>query len=189
MTIQNAPKALSLRVEEANERRRRLLASYPQGRPSCTGSCLGEEWPVSNRSPRGTYLRIADALRSTISGGTELGSLPTEADLMKEHGVARTTVRRALGVLSAEGLIQSQPGIGWVVVGSEPKTSVFTELSALVQSLGVGADFPSEKHLTETTGAARGTVRRALAQLEGAGVLEVRHGKGRRVRALPSDTS
>ncbi|MFJ9440492.1 GntR family transcriptional regulator [Kitasatospora sp. NPDC101235] len=144
---------------------------------------------MPERSPRGTYLRIADALRAQISGDSTMTSLPSEADLMQGHGVARTTVKRALDVLAAEGLIRSQPGVGWLVVGTEQKVPVLDQLAALVHELGVDADFPSEKELTETTGAARGTVRRALAQLEGAGVLEVRHGKGRRVRALPTNHS
>ncbi|MFF2076352.1 GntR family transcriptional regulator [Kitasatospora sp. NPDC058162] len=142
---------------------------------------------MPERSPRGTYLRIADALRARISGDSTLVSLPSEADLVEEYGVARTTVKRALDVLAAEGLIRSQPGVGWLVVGAAPKVPVLDQLAAMVHKLGVDAEFPSEKELTEATGAARGTVRRALAQLEGAGVLEVRHGKGRRVRALPAN--
>ncbi|MFE7560065.1 GntR family transcriptional regulator [Kitasatospora sp. NPDC057500] len=144
---------------------------------------------MPERSPRGTYLRIADAIETEISGNSTVTSLPSEAQLMETHGVGRTTVRRALDSLAGKGLITSRPGAGWVVVGAERKPPVLDQLTALVRTLDVGADFPSEKELTETTGAARGTVRRALAQLEGAGVLEVRHGKGRRVRALPADHS
>ncbi|GAA4869818.1 GntR family transcriptional regulator [Kitasatospora terrestris] len=142
---------------------------------------------MPERSPRGTYLRIADALRTEISEDSTMTSLPSEAELMEAHGVARTTVKRALDVLAAEGLVRSQPGVGWVVGRAEPKVPVLEQLTALARQLDVGADFPSEKELAETTGAARGTVRRALAQLEGAGVLEVRHGKGRTVRALPAN--
>ncbi|AUY51933.1 GntR family transcriptional regulator [Streptomyces sp. CB01881] len=140
---------------------------------------------MPERSPRGTYLRLADALRAQISGDPT-ASLPSEAGLMELHGVSRTTVKRALDMIAAEGLIRSKPGIGWIVVGQEQKPPIFDQLAAMVAELNVGDPFPSEKHLTEQTGAARGTVRRALAQLEGAGILEVRHGKGRRVRALPA---
>ncbi len=144
---------------------------------------------MPERSPRGTYLRIADAIETEISGDSTVTSLPSEARLMEKHSVGRTTVRRALEALAAKGLIRSRPGAGWVVVGSEPNAPVLDQLTALVRKLDVGADFPSEKELTETTGAARGTVRRALAQLEGAGVLEVRPGRGRRVRTPPIDHS
>ncbi|MFJ9693439.1 GntR family transcriptional regulator [Kitasatospora sp. NPDC101183] len=144
---------------------------------------------MPERSPRGTYLRIADAIRAEISGDFTATSLPSEAQLMQTHGAGRTTVRRALGVLAAEGLVRSEPGAGWVVVGTEPKLPVLDQLTALVRTLSIGANFPSEAELTESTGASRGTVRRALAKLEGAGVLEVRHGKGRHVRALPKSSS
>ncbi|GGV45204.1 hypothetical protein GCM10010495_73450 [Kitasatospora herbaricolor] len=144
---------------------------------------------MSERSPRGTYLQIADALRTEIGGDSEVTQLPSEAGLMEMHGVARTTVKRALDVLAKEGLIRSQPGVGWTVVGEDAKPSVLNQLTALmgVDRLGIGDPFPSEKSLCELTGASRGTVRRALAQLEGAGVLEARHGKGRHVRALPTE--
>ncbi|GAA1397117.1 hypothetical protein GCM10009639_34070 [Kitasatospora putterlickiae] len=144
---------------------------------------------MPERSPRGTYLRIADTIETEIRRNSTVTLLPSEAQLMEAHGVGRTTVRRALDSLATRGLITSRPGSGWVVVGAERKPPVLDQLTTLVRTLDVGADFPSEKELTEITGAARGTVRRALAQLEGAGVLEVRHGKGRRVRALPDNQS
>ncbi len=52
-------------------------------------------------------------------------------------------------------------------------------------SLGVSDAYPSESKLCERFGASRTAVRRALAQMEGNGVLETVHGKGRTVRALP----
>ncbi|MFF1794120.1 GntR family transcriptional regulator [Kitasatospora sp. NPDC058263] len=141
---------------------------------------------MPERSPRGTYLRIADALRAKLNGDATVASLPSEAGLMETYRVSRTTVKRALDVLATEGLIQSKPGIGWVVVGQEEKPAVLDQITALVAKLSIGDPFPSELQLTKETGASRGTVRRALAQLEGAGILEVRHGKGRHVRTLPA---
>ncbi|MFJ8040175.1 GntR family transcriptional regulator [Kitasatospora sp. NPDC096147] len=140
---------------------------------------------MPERSPRGTYLRIADALRVKITGDSEVTALPSEADLMAEHGVARTTIKRALDQLAAEGLIVSRPGVGWTVVGAVKTPPLLDQLTALFEDLKAGDPFPSEKKLSEQTGASRHTVRRALAQLEGAGVLEARHGKGRFVRTLP----
>jgi len=143
---------------------------------------------VSQANPRGTYLRIADALRAEIGDGSQVKALPSEADLMEAHGVARSTVGRALKLLASEGLIASQPGVGWLVAGQTSKPPVFDQIAGLIASdnLKIGDQFPSEKELCEKTSASRGTVRRALAQLEGAGILEARHGKGRFVRALPA---
>lgn len=71
---------------------------------------------MSEVSPRGTYLLIADALRKEIEQGQfSTSNLPSEADLMRAHDVARNTVRRALKTLEAEKLITPVPGAGWRV--------------------------------------------------------------------------
>jgi GntR family transcriptional regulator len=63
------------------------------------------------------YARIADELRAAIAGG-ELAPgqrIPGEDELMATHGVARETARKALGVLKAEGLVESRRGQGTFV--------------------------------------------------------------------------
>lgn len=54
--------------------------------------------------------RIAESIRSGILGVGD--QLPTERQLAVELGVSRMTVRQALGVLTEQGLIKSQHGIG-----------------------------------------------------------------------------
>ncbi|WP_344447096.1 GntR family transcriptional regulator, partial [Kitasatospora nipponensis] len=118
------------------------------------------------RSPRGTYLQIADALRAEIGGDPQVTNLPSEAELMAAHGVARSTVKRALDVLATEGLIKSQPGVGWSVVGGDTEPPLLDRITGYIEidQLKIGDPFPSEKVLTERTGASRHTVRRVLAQ-------------------------
>lgn len=112
---------------------------------------------------------------------------------METHGVSRTTVRRALRALAEDGLIESAPGVGWSIVqkGAE-RRPLGDRMADLIQSDGLteGDPFPSEAKLCKRFTASRTAVRRALAQLEGRGLLATVHGKGRTVRALPeSDTS
>jgi DNA-binding GntR family transcriptional regulator len=59
------------------------------------------------------------------------------------------------------------------------------ELHSMIESgeLGPGDALPSESALAERYGVARGTARHALAELEGAGLVESVHGKGRYVRS------
>ncbi|MFF8768884.1 GntR family transcriptional regulator [Kitasatospora sp. NPDC015120] len=64
---------------------------------------------MPERSPRGTYLRIADVIETEISRNSAVTSLPSEGQLMETHRVGRTTVRRALESLAAKGLITSRP--------------------------------------------------------------------------------
>ncbi|MFJ7903546.1 GntR family transcriptional regulator [Streptomyces sp. NPDC096198] len=140
-------------------------------------------------SPRGTYLQVAEALRRQVGSG-EADALPTEAALMRTHGVSRNTVRRALKVLEADGLVQPAPGIGWRVVRDGDRRSLAERMTDLIaeDSLSVGDTYPSEAKLCERFGASRTAVRRVVAQMEGNGLLATVHGKGRTVRALPTPT-
>ncbi|WP_078873834.1 GntR family transcriptional regulator [Streptomyces sp. NRRL S-1868] len=136
-------------------------------------------------SPRGTYLVIADTLRNKLRSG-EPTALPSEAELMRQHGVSRTTVRRALNVLAAEGLVRSAPGKGWVPVGAGPAERPLVDRVRdviLTDGLDVGDMLPSEAALSGRLGASRGAVRHALAQLEGTGLVKAVHGKGRIIQA------
>jgi GntR family transcriptional regulator len=47
-------------------------------------------------------------------------SLPGELDLAAQLGVSRHTIRHALGVLTAEGLLRRERGRGTTVVGGQP---------------------------------------------------------------------
>ncbi|WP_327156888.1 GntR family transcriptional regulator [Streptomyces tubercidicus] len=143
---------------------------------------------MSEASPRGTYLLIADVLRKEIEEGQLKGrALPSEAALMQAHGVSRNTIRRALKSLESEKLITSVPGAGWRV-SRAPIPPLVERLIAVVteDGLEVGDRFPSEANLCERLGASRTAVRHALAQMEGAGLLAAAHGKGRTVLALPT---
>ncbi|MQY13347.1 HTH-type transcriptional repressor YvoA [Streptomyces sp. RB5] len=71
---------------------------------------------------RPKYRQIADSLRKAIQSG-EYGPgdrLPGENDLMAGHGVARMTVRQALGVLKDEGLTEARKGAGVFVRSFQP---------------------------------------------------------------------
>ena len=75
---------------------------------------------------RGTAWRnLADELRRRISTG-ELApgdALPSEARLVRETGLSRTTIRQAIGQLRLEGLVTTDRPLGNVVVGrAEPVT-------------------------------------------------------------------
>ncbi|WP_214106318.1 GntR family transcriptional regulator [Acrocarpospora catenulata] len=53
------------------------------------------------------WQEVADALRAAITSGTfPPGSkIPKEEELEEQHGVSRTTIRRAVAALAAEGLL------------------------------------------------------------------------------------
>ncbi|NUW36851.1 GntR family transcriptional regulator [Nonomuraea sp. SMC257] len=68
------------------------------------------------------YQQVASELRKAIYSGA-LGpgaQLPTEAQLMEDHGVSRNTVRLALGELVNEGLVTRTPRRGTIVRDRRP---------------------------------------------------------------------
>lgn len=60
------------------------------------------------------YIRLADSIRQRIPQLKAEGTykLPSEAALMQRHGVSRQTVRKALALLAAEGLVERRQGSG-----------------------------------------------------------------------------
>ena len=77
---------------------------------------------IDPTSDRAVYKQIADHLREAISRGRlqEGDQLPSEAQLMGHYGVARMTIRSALRILQAEGLITAEHGRGVYVRARPP---------------------------------------------------------------------
>ncbi|MEV4395194.1 GntR family transcriptional regulator [Nonomuraea sp. NPDC049607] len=80
------------------------------------------------------YERIAAELRDDIlTGAYPVGSqLPSEAELATRHRAARGTVRQAVAVLVAEGLVGSRQGARRIVLGNARSQS-FAELHSFAQ--------------------------------------------------------
>ncbi len=141
------------------------------------------------------YETIAQALRERVATGALApgGAMPSENALAAEFHVVRNTVRRALALLEADGLVRTVPGRGRVVVGADEGAGAgqpqYRRIADALRAemdggaLRPGDALPSEAALTARFGVSRGTARRALAELEGAGLVESRQGRGRFVRA------
>jgi DNA-binding FadR family transcriptional regulator len=69
------------------------------------------------------------------------------------------------------------------------KEQVLQQLRRLIEDghLSPGDQLPPERELAERLGVSRGTVREAVQFLHALGVVEIRHGSGTFVRALPED--
>ncbi|WP_018606142.1 FadR/GntR family transcriptional regulator [Uliginosibacterium gangwonense] len=74
---------------------------------------------------------LMDTLAEQIrNGGYEPGQrLPTEPEVMAQHGVSRTVVREAISRLQAAGLVETRHGIGSFVLAPVPSAG---ELLAVV---------------------------------------------------------
>ncbi|GAB3838227.1 GntR family transcriptional regulator [Kribbella italica] len=72
------------------------------------------------------YREIADELRSAISRGDYPvdSTLPRQADLAEHYGTTVKTVRAAISVLAAEGMVTPVRRRGTVVTSSRPRAYV-----------------------------------------------------------------
>ena len=68
------------------------------------------------------YVQIEALLRSKILGSTYQSTmrLPTEMELAETYHVSRQTIRKALSILTKEGLIESSQGSGYYIRDSSP---------------------------------------------------------------------
>ncbi|MGW0809354.1 GntR family transcriptional regulator [Nonomuraea sp. NPDC002799] len=124
------------------------------------------------------YLQISEVIKSRIVGGLSPGDpVISEAGIQREFRVARTTARRAIRVLRNQGLIHTRQGKGTFVSGPDEADPSYhltplyrviaEEIRQSIQSgeLPPSRAIPSEISMVRQYGAARETVRRAMALL------------------------
>ena len=130
---------------------------------------------MSAALPLPKYHRIYLVLREQLEEGRFAGGVPGELALMRQFGVARVTVRRALEQLAQEGLISREPGrgtraIGWparqgAAAANDPMRTQLTGLLENLVSMGLRT---SVKVLDVDMVAASEAVAGALALAPGA---------------------
>ncbi len=78
------------------------------------------------------YQQIAEALRRRLAAGefADGALLPSESTLSEQYEASRVTVRRALDVLRAEGLVESRQGFGWSA-SAEPLRADLSRLATI----------------------------------------------------------
>ncbi|WP_113700002.1 GntR family transcriptional regulator [Nonomuraea lactucae] len=128
------------------------------------------------------YMQISEIIRSRIVSGLPPGSpVPSEAELQKEFGVARTTARKAIRILRDQGLVHTVRGEGTFVgfPDAAPRSPrkvphyqhIAGEISEQIRAgeLRPRRPIPGETALTQRYEVARETVRRAMALLRDQG--------------------
>ncbi|HEX9834954.1 MAG TPA: GntR family transcriptional regulator, partial [Mycobacterium sp.] len=131
---------------------------------------VGRPTPGASRAVREKPKQVADALRRDIVEGRlgEGDSIGTEAQLVERFEVSRPTLREALRILDAEGLISVLRGVLGGVTVHRPDRRMTARTAALVlESQGVDlADVFAAKTTIEaaaarSTALSRGHVRAA----------------------------
>jgi DNA-binding GntR family transcriptional regulator len=110
--------ALAAEFEVARNTVRRALAALEHD--GLIVALPGRGRVVGDAGSAAGYRRVADALRAEITSGRWAPGdrVPSESELMRRYGVARSTVRRGLAVMEAEGLVTAVHGRGRFVDGS-----------------------------------------------------------------------
>jgi GntR family transcriptional regulator len=95
---------------------------------------------IYDRSRIPLYLQVASVLRQRINSGrwAEGERISTLEELEKEFDVARVTIRQAIELLHAEGLLLAQQGRGTFVSGRPAKSrwlNLATDFISLVESI------------------------------------------------------
>lgn len=98
-------------------------------------------------SVKNKFERVRDALLGEIKKGAyrKLSKLPSESELIERFGVARETVRKAVGDLERKGLVQRRQGAGaFVTPMGCRKSSLIGLLMPDASSARIFKDFVSE---------------------------------------------
>ena len=101
---------------------------------------MGKFSAIYDRSRVPLYLQVASVMRQRINSGywAEGEQISTLEELEEEFGVARVTIRQAIELLRAEGLLQAQQGRGTFVSGRPENNrwlNLATDFNSLVESL------------------------------------------------------
>jgi GntR family transcriptional regulator len=101
---------------------------------------MGKFSALYDRSRVPLYLQVASVMRQRINSArwVEGERISTLEELEEEFGVARVTIRQAIELLRAEGLLQAQQGRGTFVSGRPPNNrwlNLATDFDSLVESI------------------------------------------------------
>jgi GntR family transcriptional regulator len=101
---------------------------------------MGRFSTLFDRSRVPLYLQVASVMRQRINSArwVEGERISTLEELEEEFGVARVTIRQAIELLRAEGLLQAQQGRGTFVSGRPPNNrwlNLATDFDSLVESI------------------------------------------------------
>ena len=118
------------------------------------------------RKPRRLAKELVDALSEQIrSHALNPGDkLPTESEIMQEHGVSRTVVREAISGLQSAGFVETKHGIGTFVLDPPARLDFRIEASNIPTVLNILAMLELRISL-ESGAAALAAARRTESQL------------------------
>ena len=130
-------------------------------------------------APGGTLVdRVADAIRADIADGRLMPGdrLLPDFELAVQHSVARATVRVALALLEASGVVEARSGRRYVSGGRRPDLTYERIADDIRTAIAAGRHpdgrrLPGENSIAASYGASRPTARKALEALQSEGLV------------------
>jgi GntR family galactonate operon transcriptional repressor len=125
----------------------------------------------SGYSMRGRQGTVIEAIGRAIVGGIYNPGdlLPREAELTEEHGVSRTSVREAMKVLAAKGLVDIRPKVGTRVRPKDLWNTFDSDLMTWTHTEGLGTDLMQDlielRQIVEPSAARLAAGRATMADL------------------------
>ena len=130
---------------------------------------------LNKESSVSLYQQLIDELKLLISSGQlkEGDRIMTEAELSKEYGISRITVRKAIEVLVEEGILIKKQGIGTFVAGKR-LTRNMNAFMGFSQSCEMDGKKPGTKLLSASLAEPQGSDEKVLSLEEGEKVIVLR---------------
>lgn len=120
-------------------RLRRNDGGIPEGFPAMTVGRLTHAGIDQHRTPKTSERVAIEIVNDVVARGLRTGDhLPLEADMVKEYGASRASVREALRLLEVQGLIRLKPGPGGGPVVGTVEPANLARTTSLYFHLGAG---------------------------------------------------
>lgn len=149
----------------------------PQHSTGGPGDDEGRRWTLSPTSRKPVPDLVGDRVLELIRGGeiTPGDRLPTEPDLARHMGVARSSVRTGLQRLEARGVVQVERGRGWFVSPEPDRSAADLMLDRLAGREFDPVEVMEVRIALESTAAALAAARAPRGTLDGIAKLARAH--------------
>lgn len=128
---------------------------------------------INKTIPIPLYYQLKEILLEYIENADDHAILPTESALCEFYGISRSTVRQAMGELTAEGYITRQKGKGTMILPRKIKQDFLVELKSFNNEMLLKGLRPQTEIISKSIATASASVQKALGLESGDSVVHL----------------
>jgi len=128
---------------------------------------------INKNIPIPLYYQLKEILLEYIENANDHAILPTENELCEFYNISRSTVRQAMGELTAEGYIVRQKGKGTMILPRKIKQDFLVELKSFNNEMLFKGLQPKTEIISKSITTASASVQKALNLKDGAAVVHL----------------